>query len=71
MMHNVEVVVYSPETAQDGVAEFHAGGRLVAFTMLTDGELVVRFDAQPNAEPVLLNAHSLVAALLRAKELLS
>jgi hypothetical protein len=70
-MHDVEVRVYSPEAAQDGVAEFHAGGRLIAFTMLTDGELVVRFDPMPNAEPVIVNAHSLVAALLRAKELLT
>jgi hypothetical protein len=71
MMHNVEVSVYSTEAAQDGVAEFRADGHLIAFTMLTDGELVVRFAPAPGPEPVLVNAHSLVAALLRAKELLT
>jgi hypothetical protein len=33
-MHDVEVLVTSPEAALDGVAEFRCHGRLIGFTLL-------------------------------------
>jgi hypothetical protein len=69
-MHHVDVVVTSPETAQDGVAEFSADGRMFGFTIL-DGEEVVLHLLPHDGEPILVGAHSMMLALERAKELLS
>jgi hypothetical protein len=72
MEHDVEVVVLSPESAQDGVAEFHSHGRMIGFTLLRDGELVLLLTAEcSELQPMEVNAHSLMAALLHAKELLT
>jgi hypothetical protein len=70
-MHPVEVLVTSPETAQDGVAEFRAGGRTFAFTTLEQDELGLRFVLPADEEPLVVGAHSLMKALERARELLS
>jgi hypothetical protein len=70
-MHPVDVVVTSPETAQDGVAEFRVNGRLFAFTVLEQDELVLRLIPGDTAEPVIIGARSLMSALERAPELLS
>lgn len=69
-MHEVEVMVTSPETAQDGVAEFSADGRTFAFTVL-DGEEVVLHLLPHDGEPILVGARSMMLALERARELLS
>ncbi len=70
-MHDVDVVVTSPETAQDGVAEFRCDGRLIGFTRLEEGELVLELALKVDDEPLQVNAHSLSRALLRAKALLT
>jgi hypothetical protein len=70
-MLDVEVVVTSPEAALDGVAEFHCHGRLIGFTRLQAGELVLELAVGPGDEPLLVNARSLSQALLRAKSLLT
>jgi len=70
-MHPVEVIVTSRETAQDGVAEFSVAGRLFAFTVLEEDELVMRLVPGDADEPVIVGARSLMEALERARELLS
>ena len=70
-MHPVDVVVVSPEAAQDGVAEFRVAGRLFAVTMLEQDELVLRLLPGHADEPVVVGARSLMKALERARELLS
>ena len=70
-MHDVEVLVTSPEAALDGVAEFRSHGRLLGFTLLQAGELVLELAVGPGEEPLQVNAHSLSQALLKAKALLT
>ena len=43
-MHEVHVSVVSPEEASYGVAEFWSGGRLIGFTHLDDGDLMLRIE---------------------------
>jgi hypothetical protein len=71
MLHDVTVTVISPEAAQDGVAEFRCRGRLIGFTVLREGELVLQLTADSGDEPLQINAHSFMEALLEAKSLLS
>jgi hypothetical protein len=71
-MHDVDVLISSPEVALDGVAEFRCDGRLIGFTLLQAGELVLQLAAVgPDEEPLQVNAHSLSQALLKAKALLT
>ena len=69
--HEITVRVVSPEEADDGVAEFWVGGVMMGFTVLEDGELLLRIDPREDGNPVLVNAKSLADALARAKTLLS
>jgi hypothetical protein len=68
--HEIHVSVVSPEEAGHGVAEFWVGGELFGFTRLEDGELVLRIEPRSDGSAALVNAHSLAAALARAKQLL-
>jgi hypothetical protein len=70
-MHPVDVIVTSPESAQDGVAEFSVAGRLFAYTVLEDDELIIRLVLGDADDPVVVGARSLWEALERARELLS
>jgi hypothetical protein len=67
---DVDLCVYSPEAADHGYAEFWVGRERVAFTMLADGEVVLRIDPRPDGTPVLMNAHSMAARLEHAAALL-
>jgi hypothetical protein len=69
-MHDVDVVVTSPEAAQGGVAEFSADGRTFAFTVM-DGEELVLHLLPHDGEPILVGARSMRLALEHARELLS
>lgn len=69
--HEITVRVVSPEEADDGVAEFWLGDAMMGFTVLEDGELLLRIDPREDGNPVLVNAKSLADALARAKTLLS
>lgn len=69
-MNHIEVIVTSPEAAQDGVAEFSADGRTFAFTIL-DGEEVVLHLLPHDGEPIVVGARSMMLALQRARELLT
>lgn len=66
----VDVSVVSPEAAEHGVAEFWVGGELFGFTRLEDGELVLRIELRGDQGALIVNAHSLAAALAHARELL-
>jgi hypothetical protein len=69
-VHDVDVVVTSPEAAQDGVAEFSADGRTFAFTVMNGEELVLHL-LPHDGEPILVGARSMMLALEHARELLS
>ena len=43
-MHEIHVTVVSPEEAAYGTAEFWSGGRLIGFTRLDDGDLMLRIE---------------------------
>ena len=45
-------------------------GRLLAFTRLEDGDLVLRIEPRDDGGAVVVGAHSLARALARAKALL-
>ncbi|MGD1050138.1 MAG: hypothetical protein ABR947_03610 [Solirubrobacteraceae bacterium] len=68
--HEVSVRVVSPEEAVDDVAEFWLGDELLGLTRLEDGELVLRIEPRADGAAVVVNAHSLAAALAQAKALL-
>ena len=70
-MHDVEVLVTGPEAALDGVAEFRSQGRLIGFTRLHAGELLLELAVGPGNGPLEVNARSLSQALLKARALLT
>jgi hypothetical protein len=65
-MHEINVTVVSPEEAADGTAEFWSGGRMIGFTHLEDGDLMLRMEAG-----VAVGVHSLAAAIAEANRLLA
>lgn len=69
-MHEIRVSVVSPEEASYGVAEFWAGDRMIGFTHLDDGDLMLRIEPRDDGAPVEVGAHGLATALAEAKRLL-
>ena len=69
VMHDIHVNVVSAEEASLGVAEFWSGDRIIAFTLIEDGDLTLRI--QPGSDPVVLGAHALAQALAEANRLLA
>jgi hypothetical protein len=65
-MHEIHVTVVSAEEAADGTAEFWSGGRMIGFTHLEDGDLMLRLEAG-----VAVGAHSLAGAIAEANRLLA
>jgi hypothetical protein len=65
-MHEIHVAVVSAEEAADGTAEFWSGGRMIGFTHLEDGDLMLRIEAG-----VAVGAHSLADAIGEANRLLA
>jgi hypothetical protein len=65
-MHDIHVTVVSAEEAADGTAEFWSGGRMIGFTQLEDGDLMLRIEAG-----VAVGAHSLAEAIAEADRLLA
>jgi hypothetical protein len=65
-MHEIHVTVVSAEEAADGTAEFWAGGRMIGFTHLEDGDLMLRLEAG-----VVVGARSLAVAIAEADRLLA
>lgn len=65
-MHEINVTVVSAEEAADGTAEFWSGGRMIGFTHLEDGDLMLRLEAG-----VVVGARSLADAIAEADRLLA
>ena len=66
VMHEIHVRVVSAEEADYGVAEFWSDGRQIAYTVLDDGDLMLRID-----KGVEVGAHSLAEAIAEANRLLA
>jgi hypothetical protein len=70
-MHEIHVSVVSSEEASYGTAEFWAGGRLIGFTRLDDGDLMLCIEPRHDGSAVVVGAHGLAAALAEANRLLA
>jgi hypothetical protein len=70
-MHEIQVSVVSPEEASYGVAEFWSEGRLIGFTHLDDGDLMLRIEPRDDGAAVVVGARGLVDALAEADRLLA
>ena len=70
-MHEIHVTVVSAEEAEYGTAEFWAGGRMIGFTRLDDGDLMLRMEPDRDGNPVEVGAHSLAGAIAEANRLLA
>ena len=66
-MHEIRVISVSREEASYGVAEFWAGGELIAYTHYGDSDLMLRIDPRRDGAPVVVGAHSLAIALAEPK----
>ena len=69
VMHDIHVNVVSAEEASLGVAEFWSGDRMVAFTIVDDGDLTLRIGPSPDG--LVLGAHALAEALAEANRRLA
>jgi hypothetical protein len=65
-VHEIHVTVVSAEEAEYGTAEFWSGGRMIGFTRLDDGDLMLQLE-----NGVEVGAHSLAGAIAEADRLLS
>lgn len=70
-MHEIKVSTLSPEEAADGVAELWAGGRLIAYTLLYEGDLMLRIEPPDDGDQVVLGVHGLAAALAEVNRVLA
>jgi hypothetical protein len=70
-MHEIHVTVVSPEEAAYGTAEFWSGGRLVGYTRLADGDLMLRIEPGHDGNAMEVGAHSLADAIAEANRLLA
>jgi hypothetical protein len=69
VLHDIDVIVVSPEEASFGVAEFWSGDRQIAFTRIEEGELALRIG--PSRDDVVLSTRALASALAEANRLLA
>jgi hypothetical protein len=65
-MHDITVMVVSPEEAMDGTAELWAGGELVAFTRYEDNDLVLCIQPRPDGGARVVGAQAMANALAEA-----
>ena len=65
-VHEIQVSVVSAEEAEYGTAEFWSGGRMIGYTHLDDGDLMLHIE-----NGVAVGAPSLAAAIAEANRLLS
>jgi hypothetical protein len=70
-MHEIHVSVVSAEEASYGTAELWAGGRLIGFTRLDDGDLMLSIEPHRDGSAVVVGARSLAEALSEADRLLA
>jgi hypothetical protein len=69
VLHDIQVLVVSPEEASFGVAEFWSGDRQIGFTRIEDGGLALRIGR--SADDVVLGTRALSKALAEADRLLA
>jgi hypothetical protein len=69
-VHEIKVISISAEEAEHGVAELWAGGQQIAYTLLDDGELKLRFVPHHDGSPVVVGVRSLTEALAEVDRLL-
>ena len=65
-VHEIQVSVVSAEEAEYGTVEFWSGGRMIGYTHLDDGDLMLHIE-----NVVEVGAHSLAEAIAEANRLLS
>ena len=65
-MTPLEVIVASPEEADEGIAEFWAGPEMVGFTLIQEGQLQLRIDPRSDGRPWLIETASLARGLAEA-----
>jgi hypothetical protein len=70
-VHEIKVITISAEEAEHGVAELWAGGQQIAYTVLDDGELKLRFMPRHDGTPVVVGMHSLKEALAEVERTLA
>ena len=70
-MHEIHVTVVSPEEAASGTAELWSGERLIGFTHIEDGDLMLRIEPDHDGAAVVVGAHSLADAIAEANRLLA
>jgi hypothetical protein len=70
-MHEIHVTVVSAGEAEYGTAEFWSGGRLIGYTRLEDGDLMLRIEPGDDGNAVAVGAHSLAGAIAEANRLLA
>ena len=70
-MHEIRVSTMSPEEALAGVAELWVDGHQIAYTLLEDGDLMLRIQPRRDGGPVVVGARSLAAALAEVDQLLT
>lgn len=69
-MHEIRVSIVSPEALDHGVAELWAAGQLIGYTILEDGDLMLRVEPQRHQTAVVVGVRSLAQALNQAARLL-
>jgi hypothetical protein len=62
-MHEIKVVTISAKEAEHGASELWAGRQQIAYTVLDDGELKLRFVPRRDGTPVVVGVRSLTEAL--------
>ena len=69
-MHEIQVSVASAEAADYGVAELSTAGKLIGYTVLEDGDLMLHIEPRRDHAAVVVGARSLAHALIQACHLL-
>jgi hypothetical protein len=69
-MHEIKVITVSAEEVEHGVAELWAGGQQIAYSVLDDGELKLRFEPRHDGTPVVVGLRDLADALAEVTRLL-
>jgi hypothetical protein len=70
VMHEIHVSVMSPEAADHGVAELWTEEEFIGYTLLEDGDLMLRIEPRRDGTAVVVGARSLAVALARAGSVL-
>jgi hypothetical protein len=70
-MHEIKVITISAEEAEHGVAELWADGQQIAYSVLDDGELKLRFPPRHDGTPVVVGVRSLTEALAELQRALA